>query len=161
MFLYIARHAWAGHFGDAGDWGADSERPLTADGVERYRCVLAKLSKAGMRPQVIATSPLVRCAQTAKLIAEVCGGAVTELEALALGAEMTPLLDWTHQQTADQICWVGHNPDVGRLAAAMVGDGDTAVRFAKGGVAAIRFYGDPAPGMGDLHWLATAKLLGE
>lgn len=161
MFLYIARHAWAGHFGDSGDWGDDSQRPLTAEGIERYRRMLAKLSQAGMRPQKIATSPLVRCTQTAELIAEVCGGEVVELDALALGAEIVPVVEWTHQQDADKICWVGHNPDVGQLAAILIGDGEAAVRFAKGGVAAIRFFGDIYPGLGDLCWLATAKLLGE
>lgn len=157
MFLFIARHAWAGNFGDPA-WPNDFERPLTAEGIERYRCVLAKLIQRGFAPSAIATSPYVRCRQTADLIAEATGGEVTEIESLAIGAELEPLLQWTHQQSGDSVCWMGHNPDVQHLAAAMIGGGD--LRFTKGAVAAIRFYGDIAPGMGELSWLATAKLLG-
>lgn len=161
MFVYIARHAWAGHYGDEGDWADDSERPLTPEGIERYRRVLRRLRDGGMEPAAIATSPYTRCRQTAELVAEVCGGEVVDLEALALGAELGPLVEWTNEQQGADVCWVGHNPDVGRLAAALVGQGDAAVRFAKGSVAAVRFYGDVAPGMGELYWHTTAKLLGE
>ncbi len=160
MYLYIARHAWAGHYGDPGDWGDDSERPLTAQGIERYRRVVEKLAERGMQPAAIATSPYVRCRQTAELIAEACGGDVEELEALAIGSELALLLEWTHQQQAGDVCWVGHNPDVARLAAAMIGDATSAIRFAKGSVAAIRFYGAAEVGLGELYWHATAKLLG-
>lgn len=157
MFLFIARHAWAGSFGDPA-WPDDFERPLTAEGIDRYRRVLAKLIQRGFAPTAIATSPYVRCRQTADLIAEATGGEVTEVESLAIGAELEPLLDWTHHQSAEGVCWVGHNPDVQLLTAAMIGGGD--VRFAKGAIASVRFYGDIAPGMGELYWHATAKLLG-
>ncbi len=160
MFLYIARHAWAGHYGDPGPWGDDSERPLTPEGIERYRRVVETLADRGMRPTAIATSPYTRCRQTADLIAEGGGGQVEELEALALGSELAPLIQWSHEQQGQDICWVGHNPDVGRLAAALVGDASSAIRFAKGSVAAIRFYGDVEVGLGELYWLTTAKLLG-
>ena len=161
MFVYIARHAWAGHYGDEGDWADDSERPLTREGIERYRRVLARLRHAGMQPRSIATSPYVRCRQTADLVAEVCGGTVEEVEALALGAELEPLLRWTAGCDAGDVCWVGHNPDVGRLAALLIGHGDSGIRFAKGSVAAVQFYGDVSPGIGELNWHTTAKLLGE
>jgi phosphohistidine phosphatase len=160
MFLYIARHAWAGHYGDAGPWGDDSQRPLTPEGVERFGRVMGQLAERGMRPTAIATSPYTRCRQTADIIAEACGGRVRDLEALALGAELEPLIEWTRQQDAEQVCWVGHNPDVGHMAAAMIGDGASAVRFAKGAVSAIRFYGGVEIGLGELYWHATAKLLG-
>ena len=161
MYLYIARHAWAGHYGDPGPWDDDSQRPLTAEGIERYRRVLARLCEAGMAPEVIATSPYTRCLQTAELMAEACGGDLIELEDLAIGAEFDSLVAWTNEQQAGQIAWVGHNPDVGTMTAALVSDGTASIRFAKGSVAAVRFYGDVAPGMGELYWHATAKQLGE
>ncbi|WP_145245113.1 SixA phosphatase family protein [Aeoliella mucimassa] len=160
MYLYVARHAWAGHYGDPGDWGDDSLRPLTTEGIERYRQVLKRLRSADMSPTVIATSPYTRCLQTAELIAEVCGGDLVELEALALGAELDELVAWSNEQNVDHVCWVGHNPDVQHLTASLVGDGYGSIRFAKGSVAAVRFYGDIEPGQGELYWHATAKLLG-
>ena len=58
------------------------------------------------------------------------------------------------------MAWVGHAPDVGRLAASLIADSQGWIRFAKGAVAAIRFYDPPAPGQGELIWLVTAKMLG-
>jgi len=59
-----------------------------------------------------------------------------------------------------QIAWVGHAPDVNRLAAAMIGDGESVLHFSKGSVAAIEFDDIPALGAGELRWLVTAKVLG-
>ena len=36
MFIYIARHAWAGDRGDP-RWPDDSLRELTPEGVERFK----------------------------------------------------------------------------------------------------------------------------
>ncbi|MGI9457176.1 MAG: SixA phosphatase family protein [Aeoliella sp.] len=159
MFLYLARHAWAGHYGDPG-WSHDSQRPLTPEGIERYQQMVEALVPRGFAPTVIATSPYVRCRQTADIIAEYTGAQVEELEALALGAELGELLEWTYRQHGQDVCWVGHNPDMGHLAAALVSQGYSAVRFAKGAIAAVRFDGDAQPGQGELYWLATAKILG-
>lgn len=159
MFLYLARHAWAGNYGDPA-WPDDSERPLTTDGIERYRRMLDKLARGGLAPEVIATSPYVRCRQTAELMAQVCGGLIVEREELAIGAELGRLIDWTNSRAVGQMAWVGHNPDMGLMAAALVGDATSSIRFAKGTVAAIRFEDEVEVGGGELYWLATAKLLG-
>jgi phosphohistidine phosphatase SixA len=53
-----------------------------------------------------------------------------------------------------------HAPDVGRLAAALIGQPEGQIRFAKGAVAAIRFDGPAIAGNGELQWLVTAKVLG-
>jgi phosphohistidine phosphatase SixA len=57
-------------------------------------------------------------------------------------------------------CWVGHSPDVERLAADLIGDGSARLRFAKGAVAGVFFEGEINAGAGELYWLATAKSLG-
>ena len=68
MFLYIARHAWAGEHGDP-RWPDDSLRELTPDGIERYTKVVKALADRGFSPDRIATSPYTRCRQTADIIA--------------------------------------------------------------------------------------------
>ena len=40
MFLYIARHAWAGESGDP-RWPDDSLRPLTPEGIEKIDMIVA------------------------------------------------------------------------------------------------------------------------
>jgi phosphohistidine phosphatase len=162
MLIYIARHAWAGNYGDP-NWPDDSERPLTVEGIERYRDVVAALAARDFAPQRIATSPYVRCVQTAELIAAGLehSPSIEELEALAVGAELEPLLEWSAAAGVESVCWVGHNPDVEQMTAVLVGDGPASVRFAKGSVAAIRFDEEtPRAGEGTLLWHATAKLLG-
>jgi phosphohistidine phosphatase len=162
MFVFIARHAWAGERGDP-RWPDDSLRELTADGIERYTKVVKSLAARGFEPQNIATSPYTRCRQTADIIAKyVAGGpSIEELAALEPGSDLDPLLDWTNEQSGDDVCWVGHSPDVEQLAAELIGDGTSRIRFAKGAVAAIGFDGETAnSGGGELYWLATAKSLG-
>lgn len=161
MFLYIARHAWAGQRGDP-RWADDSKRELTPEGIERFSNMVKTLVGRGFRPERIATSPYTRCRQTADLIARHLDSKlkVEELAALEPGSQLQPLVEWTNSQGGRDVCWVGHSPDVEELTAALIGDGQACLRFAKGGMAAIRFDEQVVVGEGVLYWLATAKLLG-
>ncbi len=159
--LYIIRHAWA-EDRDLLHWPTDWERPLTRDGRRRFAAVVERLVERGFAPEIIATSPLVRCRQTAGIVAEIAGGdpPIVVLDALQPGSDLGALLGWTAHEAADceQVAWVGHAPDVGWLAARLIGEGE--LRFAKGAVAALRFADRPAVGQGELRWLVTAKILG-
>jgi phosphohistidine phosphatase len=161
MTLYIARHAWAGERGDP-RWPDDSLRELTPEGIERYTKLVKSLAKRGFKPERIATSPYSRCVQTAEIIAKEVAGKpkIEELDALQPGSEIDALLEWSREQGDVDICWVGHSPDVERLAAEMIGDGTARIRFAKGAVAAITFEAEINRGAGELCGLATAKSLG-
>lgn len=163
MFLYIARHAWAGERGDP-RWPDDSLRELTPDGIERYTKVVKALADRGFQPERIATSPYTRCRQTAEIIAGHVSGKpqIEELDALEPGSEIEPLLQWSreHSQNNENICWVGHSPDVEHLTAELIGDGAARLRFAKGAMAAIGFEVDINAAAGELYWLASAKSLG-
>jgi phosphohistidine phosphatase len=163
MDLFIVRHAWAGEHGDP-RWADDSQRPLTGDGRERFAQLVDKLVRRGFSPEAIATSPMVRCRQTADLIAAGVDGKPTiiELDDLLPGGDVESLLEWTVLQSRqhNQVAWVGHAPDVCRLTAHVIGGGDAWLRFSKGAVAAIRFDGLPAAGAGELRWMVTAKVLG-
>jgi phosphohistidine phosphatase len=159
--LFIVRHAWAGEAGDS-QYPDDDLRPLTPEGRGRFREVVRVLSKRGFTPEIVASSPLVRCRQTAEIIVDVLGPEIplTELEALEPESDLKALVAWTQRQAADSVAWVGHAPDVGQLAAAMIGDGSADIRFAKGTIACIDLPGGCARGAGELVWLATAKSLG-
>ena len=161
MFLYIARHAWAGEYGEP-RWPDDSLRELTPDGIERYTKVVQALADRGFNPDCIATSPYIRCRQTADIVAKYTANkpSIDELAALEPGSEIEPLLEWSRAQGDANICWVGHSPDVEHLTAELIGDGAASIRFAKGSVAAIDFEDEINTGAGQLYWLVTAKLLG-
>lgn len=161
MLLYIIRHAHAYEYGDP-RWPDDSRRPLEKKGVERFTQVVKLLAQRGFEPEIIATSPYVRCRQTAGLVADHSANSpeIVELSALTPGSDLEATLRWSQQQEVESMAWVGHSPDVNRFAAAMIGDGSGSIRFAKGAVASIRIHGELAAGAGELNWLATAKLLG-
>lgn len=165
MFLYLARHAWAGEFGDA-RWPDDSLRELTPEGAERYARVVQTLVDRGFAPERIATSPYTRCAQTAEIIARGVPGSppIEEHDALAPGGDFSGLLEWTAACGGADVCWVGHNPDMELLTFSLLGGRGAGVRFAKGAVAAIRMdmpsrEGEPFSA-GRLYWHVTAKMLG-
>lgn len=161
MFIYIARHAWAHEWGDP-RWPDDSLRELEFDGAERYIQVVETLAERGFEPEAIATSPYTRCRQTADLISRhtVHHPEVTELESLGPGSDFKSLIAWSNKMSNKNICWVGHAPDVGNLAGALIGDSRANIRFAKGAIAAIRYHSEIGYGCGELYWHATAKSLG-
>jgi phosphohistidine phosphatase len=163
MILYIIRHAWAGQFGDP-QWPDDFQRPLTAEGKERFAQVVEVLAERGFRPEIVATSPLVRCRETAEIVARQGGerSRLVELDALRPDSDLEGLVAWTSSKAREcrEVAWVGHAPDVGEMTAALIGQTGASVRFAKGAVAAVGFEGRPRLGQGQLRWLVTAKMLG-
>jgi phosphohistidine phosphatase len=162
MFIYIVRHAWAYQHGDP-RWPDDSQRPLEDEGAERFAKVVDALLPRGFEPHVIATSPYVRCRQTADIIAARTPDSpkIVELDALKPGSDFDALVAWSRKFVHNEgLAWVGHAPDVSHLAAELLGDGTAGIRFAKGSVAAIRVRDEVEAGSGELQWLATAKLLG-
>jgi phosphohistidine phosphatase len=83
--LYIVRHAIAAERGD--EWPDDSKRPLTEEGINKFKEVVEGLSRLDVEIDEIFTSPLVRAKQTATLLAHGLGNktSVKTLEALAPG----------------------------------------------------------------------------
>jgi phosphohistidine phosphatase SixA len=161
MLLYIARHAYAGQHGDP-RYPDDALRPLTTKGRKQFRRMMKKLRRRGFAATLVATSPLVRCRQTAGVICDRVSPApeLVELDSLAPGSQLDALVAWSNEQGVEELAWVGHAPDVDRLAAALAGARDGAIVFAKGAVAAIQFDEEIAVGQGELRWLATPKVLG-
>jgi phosphohistidine phosphatase len=156
--LYVVRHAVAE---EGSDGVLDSERRLTPKGRKRFARMVERLIGRGLEIDLIATSPLVRCRETAEILAAGLGGSprVEVVAALAPGADWQSLVEWTVQQDAGRVAWVGHAPCVGRLVAVSIGDASAAVRMSKGAIAAIAL--DDGPGQpGELDWLVTPELLG-
>lgn len=160
--LYIIRHAVAEER-DRERWPDDGQRPLTEKGTARFRKMMKRLAKRGVAPTLIASSPLLRCRQTAEIVQEEIAAQAEVIlrDELAPGSDLDGILARSAQHLGD-LAWVGHAPDVGELAAGLMsGDGATALHFSKGAVAAIEFDGPPRPAAGRLLWLVPPKLLAE
>jgi phosphohistidine phosphatase len=157
--LYLVRHAVAEE-PEAGI--ADEARRLTKRGRRRFARLVRRLADAGMEIDLVATSPLVRARQTAEILAETLAPAppIEVVDALAPPADWQALVEWTVQQDAATVAWVGHAPCIGRLVSLAIGDGSAAIRMQKGAVACVRL--DDGPGLaGELEWLATTDLAGD
>ena len=161
MILYIIRHAWAADPSDP-TW-SDDRRPLTEEGRKRFAEMVRKLAGRGFAPEQIATSPLVRCVQTAQIIAEQLGDPkmVVPLEALAPESNLGELIAWTNREWGKcrQVAWVGHVPDVGAMTGALIANSHASIRFAKGAIAAVEFDGPVQLRIGELQWLVSARVL--
>lgn len=162
MLVYLVRHAQAEE-ADPERFPNDGLRPLTSAGQKRFRRVARRLAASGMRVDLVATSPLLRCLQTAAILSKELPGQppVHEVAALAPGGSAAGLLDWTVAQECAAAAWVGHAPDVNELAGMLSGSPATAWSLKRGATLCLEFAGPPDAGQALVRWYATARLLGE
>lgn len=157
--LYLVRHAIAAPRGD--EWPDDDKRPLDVRGVSRFKEAVAGLRKLGVEVDEIFTSPLVRARQTADLLAAGLPGKppVRTLDALAPGHEPRSVMaQLARAVRRRRVALVGHEPDLGELAAHLVGAG-RALPFKKGGVCRIDVESLSSRRAAALTLLVTPKLL--
>jgi phosphohistidine phosphatase len=157
--LYLVRHAIAAERGS--EWPDDTKRPLTDRGMARFKACVAGLAAFDTAIDVIFSSPLVRAKQTADLLAAGMKPtpAVKLLDALAPGqgpaAVMAQLAKATRRR---RIALVGHEPDLGELAAHLLAAGRP-VPFRKGAVCRIDLEGLTSKRAGSMIWFAPPKVL--
>jgi len=158
MIVYLVRHAIAEERGAA--WPDDQERPLTQKGVTRFRNIAERLATGGIRVGAIFSSPCIRARQTADLLvpawAQVPIQQVEELAPAHTPASLAKVLVDRAAQTA--VALVGHEPDLGILAAWMIG-AKSPLPFKKGGVARIDCGDTIKAGDGTLVWMVTPKIV--
>ena len=157
--LYLVRHAVAAERGD--DWPDDSKRPLTSTGVSRFREVVKGLAWFDVGLDEIYASPLVRAQQTAALLSAGMEGkpAVRTLDALAPGHEPAEVVaELAKRVKRRRVGVVGHEPDLGELAAALLGT-SRALAFRKGGVCRIDVERIGSSAGGSLIWFLPPKVL--
>jgi phosphohistidine phosphatase len=156
--LLLLRHGIAE---ERGPGVIDAERTLTAAGRRRTAAVLQRLVQLELGCELLCSSPLQRARQTAELaVAAGLAPAVTLAEALAPGAEA---LAWLQQllRPGQELPWrrlalVGHEPDLGDLAARLLGAAPGSLQLKKAGVAVLQWQ---PQGAARLLLLATPRLL--
>jgi phosphohistidine phosphatase len=121
--LYVMRH---GPAEDHADSGIDADRALTAAGRDRVRAVAKGLADGDEAPVTILTSPLVRCVQTAEIVAIATklgerGGNVTTRRELAPGADTAKLVAELRASPRPRVMLCGHEPDCSQLYAFLLG----------------------------------------
>jgi len=152
---------------------ADAGRALTDRGRQRSRAVLLKASSLGLTADRLFSSPLIRARQTAEIAVDVGLAAALELaESLAPGADPLPLVEaWLAtgrdgEPAPRRLLLVGHEPDLGLLAARLIGAAPGSVPLRKAGLAllalpgaAVWTTGSPLMGEASLQLLLTPRVL--
>ena len=157
--LYLVRHAIAAERGD--DWPDDTKRPLTTRGVNRFKDSLPGLKALEVAIDEIFSSPLVRAKQTADLLSGGTPGTppVKLLDALAPGhAPAAVMGQLAKSAKRHRIALVGHEPDLGELAAHLIG-ASRPLPFKKGGMCRIDVGGLSPKTAGSLVWFVSPKVL--
>jgi phosphohistidine phosphatase len=140
---------------------SEEMRYLTAEGRSSFRKTARTLLRQGVEPSLILTSPLIRAVQTADILAETLEyiGPLQVRDELRPGFGLPQLQDLLNEfQSADEIVFVGHEPDLSSLVTALLSLPD-GLAMKKG--AAVKLKAEPQ-NLRDsavFKWLADGKKL--
>ena len=163
MQLLLIRHAVAEDQAEfAKTKQDDSLRPLTKEGRWKMERAARGLHRAIPAVEVLATSPLLRATQTAKIIAaRYTGIDYITVPSLSPDSPFETFLAWLRRQrSALTVAAVGHEPHLGGLATWLLTETDVPkITLRKGGACLLEFDGLPTAGGGMLVWALTSTLL--
>jgi phosphohistidine phosphatase len=137
--------------------GGDAARRLTADGHARAERAARGLVALGFVPDVVITSPLVRCRQTAALVADAGGCPAVEDMRLAPGMSVNDLLEVVLDHPgASTIVACSHQPGLSYALSDLTGCGT--IGFRRPGAAVVNLE-IPRVGAGELIALLPPRVL--
>ncbi len=156
MKVYLVRHA------EAIERAAtipDGSRYLTTTGRLSFRKIARRARKTGAAPDVIFTSPLLRAVQTAEILAERLKhkGEVVVARELSPGFDLRALRALLARAgNPAEAAFVGHEPDLGGIAAALISvPGGFPLR--KGAVVALETDKGVPKGTAKFLWIEDGK----
>jgi phosphohistidine phosphatase len=158
MRIYLLRHGIAE---DAGPRTPDFKRELTSEGRKKLSAILHLARRAGVQPELVISSPLIRAQQTAAMAREALQVEAPVQETRALAPEASPQQVWEELRglrNLDSVLLAGHEPLLSSLTAWLLGAPGLQVHMAKAAMVAIdldQFRGEPH---GTLRWMLTPKL---
>jgi phosphohistidine phosphatase len=158
-FIYLVRHGLAAEQGP--DYPNDDDRPLTDEGIERLRAQALGMRELRVRLDRVLTSPLLRAAQTAEVLAAGvgCETPLVPVDALRPGGRYDALMAALGRLGDDRsVALVGHMPSMGAIAARLIGAAEP-LPFKKGAVCCIEVDRLPPAQAGRLHWFLPPRAL--
>jgi phosphohistidine phosphatase len=156
MKLYLVRHAEAI---ERSGTTPDASRYLTTKGRLAFRKIARRVRRAGIAPDVILTSPLLRAVQTAEILAERLKheGPVVVAKELSPGFDLPALRSLLAEAgNPREAAFVGHEPDLGTLAAMLL-DVPGGFPLRKGAVLAFEADGSVRKGSAKFLWMEDGK----
>ena len=156
MKLYLVRHAEAIERSGS---PPDADRYLTAKGRLTFRKIARRVRKTGIAPSVIFTSPLLRAVQTTEILAERLKheGQVVVARELSPGFDLQDLRSLLMSAgSPEEAAYVGHEPDLGLLAAALMAIPE-GFPLRKGAVLALEADGSARKGTAKFLWMEDGR----
>jgi phosphohistidine phosphatase len=157
MLIYLLRHAEAEMLA-----ASDQARRLTPKGDEQALRVGKFCRRQGIEPAVILSSPVTRAVQTAKLVAKSLPEAeLDEVSWAKCGMDPWAAMDELKAYAKfPSVMLVGHQPDLGGLAAALLGMPSVhPLRVRKALLIGIDASGGLATGAGTLQFFIPVRLM--
>jgi phosphohistidine phosphatase len=156
MLLHLLRHA---HAGDPESWdGPDATRPLSEKGRAQAERLGSFLADIAFKTDAVITSPKLRAAQTAEIVAGHLGVNVHEEDRLAGPLDLETLEALLSRAgDPERPVLVGHDPDFSELLALLCDAENVAMR--KGSFAKIEVDRPLNAGGGTLRWLIPPDAL--
>jgi len=159
--LYLVRHAFAAH-ADPARWPDDAVRPLTEEGITRFRAAARGLRRLVPAVDSVLSSSYARAWQTAELLRDDAGWPEPEeCPALEAGRPASAALAILQSSSVHSIALVGHEPCLSRLASLLCTGSEDALQLElkKGAVASLAFAGPVGPARATLRWSLSPKIL--
>jgi len=157
MLLYLLRHAEAEVLA-----ASDAARRLTPKGDAQAARVGKFCRRQGIEPSVVLTSPVTRARQTAEIVTgNLAGAELVEVAWAACGMDPWRAMDELQAYAKfPAVMLVGHQPDLGGLAAALLGAGDVRVlRVRKALLMGLDVSRGLSTGAGVLQFFMPVKLM--
>jgi phosphohistidine phosphatase len=149
--LYFLRHADAG---DPMTWqGDDADRPLSKKGRRQSKNLMRLLDDLHLRVDAVLTSPKLRAADTAKIVAKALGQKAHADDRLSIdfGEDALARLIAEWGPSVQRVVLVGHDPDFSHLVSWLAG---TSITMRKGALARLDLADRTiGAGHGSLRWL--------
>ena len=161
MQLILVRHGPAGS-ADPERWPDDRKRPLSPRGRRRTSQAARGLARLVPHPDRVWTSSLLRARQTARRVVRALEPRpkVEIVGALAPGGDiLARLAEHAQRMPEGTVVLVGHEPDLGHLAARLIGSDAIALPLKKAGACRIDVAGLPRRGAGTLVWFLSPRIL--
>lgn len=159
MNLYLARHGESGK--SMADAKKDTKRPLTSEGRKEVEEIADSIVRLGARFDEIATSPLPRAIETARIIAK-----RQKKAKLLVWDELSPegdrrvmlsrLAKMGHES---EVLLVGHEPYLTSVVADLMGARPGTILLKKAGLVRVRVTSFAPSAKGELRWLLSPRVL--
>ena len=139
MRLHLMRHGIAMDRDDP-LCPAESERPLTPEGLKKTEEVARGMKKIGIEPEIVLASPYLRAVQTAEIACaalKIDSKKLVRTDALLPSAKPAQLFEELAKLKVSEALCCGHAPNLDEMIAYALGSRATMTELKKAGVATL------------------------